>query len=521
MKESTHEAVMETEENLTQYVNFVLGDEFFAVPMNEVEEIIRQPLTFSVPLTPDYLTGLSNLRGQILPVLCLRSVLEQDKVELTDATRVIVMNIQNTQVGFTVDRVLNVATPDPSSIKQTNTAGGNIDADLITNTIHSGDNIIQVLNSQKLIGHSMQEEIDRCSQRFGTAAQGLNALDASDDEDDSSMRQLVCCMVDDQEYAFYLEDTKEIVRIPETITKVPKAGKAILGIMNLRDKTLPLVSLRSMFGMPQIDFNESHRVLVVNFVNEGITIPIGIVIDAVREVIRLHDSKFDAVPEIMKSMGRSTDIAAICNLDDGARTLSVVEVSQLFDAETIGALADVANPEDAEMIDDQEDIYDSDEDSTDTQLVIFKLDNEEFGISIHAVQEIIRIPDSVSRVPRTDDFIEGVINLRGNVLPIVDLRKRFELPDMERHDRQRILVVNYDRVSTGFVVDSVSEVLRIPESQLEYAPTLSEEQAQLMKQVVNYQKRMIGVLSADQLLSNTEMYKLYMAANEAEGLEAE
>lgn len=68
------------------------------------------------------------------------------------------------------------------------------------------------------------------------------------------------------------------------------------------------------------------------------------------------------------------------------------------------------------------------DDNTDMQLVIFKLDKEEFGISIHTVQEIIRIPENISRVPKTDDFIEGVINLRGNVLPIVDMRKRFHLP---------------------------------------------------------------------------------------------
>lgn len=258
---------------------------------------------------------------------------------------------------------------------------------------------------------------------------------------------------------------------------------------------------------------------MVNFVNEGQLIPIGIVIDAVREVIRLHDSLLDPVPEIMKSMGKSTDISAICNLDNGERTLSVVDVSNLFDSDTVGSLTDVVKQEGIEMNDMEDDLYSSDDDSTDTQLVIFKLDKEEFGISIHAVQEIIRIPSNISRVPRTDDFIEGVINLRGNVLPIVDLRKRFQLEEMERHDRQRILVVNFDRVSTGFVVDSVSEVLRIPESQLEYAPTLSEEQANLMKQVVNYNQRMIGVLSADQLLSNTEMYKLYMAANEADSLD--
>lgn len=114
---------LEHEENLTQYVNFMLGDELFALHMQEVEEIIRLPTTFSVPLTPSYLIGLSNLRGQILPVLCLRTLLCMDRTSATEATRVIVITIGKTKIGFTVDRVVNVATPDPEMIKPTNTAG--------------------------------------------------------------------------------------------------------------------------------------------------------------------------------------------------------------------------------------------------------------------------------------------------------------------------------------------------------------------------------------------------------------
>ncbi|CSI51689.1 purine-binding chemotaxis protein CheW [Vibrio cholerae] len=328
------------------------------------------------------------------------------------------------------------------------------------------------------------------------------------------MRQLVCCMVDGQEYAFPLEDTQEIVRIPEIITKVPLTESAILGVINLRGKTLPLVSLRTLFGLPSISFSDSHRVLVVNIsLSEKERLPVGVVVDAVREVIRLHVDVMDSVPEIMSKMGQANDISAICNLDDGRRTLSVISVEQLFDAQIVDQFSE-AYPQEGTDMSTIDDVSILEDDNTDMQLVIFKLDKEEFGISIHTVQEIIRIPENISRVPKTDDFIEGVINLRGNVLPIVDMRKRFHLPEMARHERQRILVVNFEKISTGFIVDSVSEVLRIPESQLEDAPVLSEEQAQLMRQMVNLSPRMIGVLSADQLISNTEMYKLHMAAND-------
>ncbi len=508
------DVVLETELTdetvLTQYVNFVLADELYAVPMQRVEEIIRLPQTFAVPLTPEYLIGLANLRGQILPILSLRCLLQMERAQTTDATRVVVMKVGQAQVGFTVDKVINVATPDPAAIKETNTAGGKIDIELIENTVHQGDDIIQVLNVDRLFDTNISEEIERSASHFSSMQ---NLLTETEEREDEQLQQLVCCLVDDQEYAFHLEDTQEIVRIPASITQVPKAGDGILGVMNLRARTLPLVSLRSLFGMAQIPFEDNHRVLVVNIALEQAQIPIGIVVDGVREVLSLHQNQFDEVPSIMSHMGQSKDISAICNLEDGRRTLSVVDVNYLFNPQMYEGFNAVIQEEELMLNEQAETLIDDDE--TDTQLVIFKLDKEEFGISIHAVQEIIRIPNDISKVPKTDDFIEGVINLRGNVLPIVDLRRRFDLPYMERHERQRILVVHFEKVSTGFVVDCVSEVLRIPESQLEAAPVLSEEQAQLMKQVVNFNNRMIGVLCSSQLLSNTEMYKLYMAANEA------
>ena len=500
--------VEQESEQLSQYVDFMLADEAFAVRMQSVEEIIRLPATFTVPLTPGYLMGLANLRGQILPVLCLRTLLAMDRTEMTDATRVIVITAGALQIGFTVDRVINVATPEPSAIKETNTAGGKIDPELIANVIHEADTIIQVLNTSKLLDNSVQAKMELTAQRFNHT----NNFNELGDAEDEAMRQLVCCLVDGQEYAFPLEETQEIVRIPSNITQVPLTDSSVVGVINLRGKTLPLVSLRAMFGLPTISFCDNHRVLVVNIEHQQQKLPIGIVIDGVREVIRLRHDQLDPLPQVMTKLGRSQEIAAICNLDNGQRTLSVVAVDKLFDGDTLDSMSEVYQPEEAEMHHQDDELLD--DDSTDTQLVIFKLDKEEFGISIHAVQEIIRIPAEISRVPKTDSFIEGVINLRGNVLPIVDLRNRFNLPEMARHDRQRILVVNFERISTGFIVDSVSEVLRIPESSLENAPVLSEEQAQLMKQVVNVDKRLVGVLSADQLLSNTEMYKLHMAAND-------
>jgi purine-binding chemotaxis protein CheW len=138
----------------------------------------------------------------------------------------------------------------------------------------------------------------------------------------------------------------------------------------------------------------------------------------------------------------------------------------------------------------------------DDKLVVFQLAGQEFGVMVEAVQEIIRVPGEMSRVPKTEAFIEGMVNLRGAVLPVLDLRARFGLERTERNDRQRILVFNQAGTCTGFIVDSVSEVLRLGKSVLEDAPRLSDEQARIMGRVANLkdQKRMIQILDAKELV---------------------
>ncbi len=105
------------------------------------------------------------------------------------------------------------------------------------------------------------------------------------------------------------------------------------------------------------------------------------------------------------------------------------------------------------------------------QLVSFKLGDEEFGVDILQVQEIIRM-QNITRVPNAPHFVEGVINLRGKVIPIIDLRKRFDLGTHEADKNTRIVVVKINDIVVGLVVDEVSEVLRIPADTVEPPPPI-------------------------------------------------
>ena len=140
------------------------------------------------------------------------------------------------------------------------------------------------------------------------------------------------------------------------------------------------------------------------------------------------------------------------------------------------------------------------------QYLTFSLDNGTFAIDINAVREIIQYCP-MTEVPLMPDFVRGVINLRGAVLPVMDLRRRLGLAQIERSDRQRIMVFLIDGMRTGFIVDSVVEVLKIHKSAIEPAPRLSGEQNKLLARMANLekQKRMVQLIAPAHLIDTGDL----------------
>lgn len=138
------------------------------------------------------------------------------------------------------------------------------------------------------------------------------------------------------------------------------------------------------------------------------------------------------------------------------------------------------------------------------QLVTFKLGSEEFGVDILKVQEIIKMMN-VTKIPNAPVFIEGVINLRGKIIPIVDLRKRLGFEDHEFDKSTRIIVVELDGLVLGFIVDSVSEVLRIPEDTIEPPPSMvAGIESEYIEGVGKLDDRLLILLELKKIFSSPE-----------------
>lgn len=488
-----------------QFVTFVAGDEVFAVDMAPVQEIIRVPDVVRVPLAPPTLDGLANLRGKVLPIISLRRIFGFDERSADDATRAVVIDLGQ-PLGFVVDRVVSVVGVDVRQIEDASGIAATVRSDLVSGLLKDvgGYATIMVLDFERLIAAEFAQ-VAAAAARSSAAGMldGAGAGENDEDERAADELQLVSFDVAGQEYAVSIEDVQEIVQMPDEIVQVPQAQPHVLGIMTLRQRLLPLVSLRRMFALPARAADEQSRIVVVSLGAHAV----GVVMDSVNEVLRVPLSVVEPVPALLARESGMADIARICRLDGGKRLVSIIDAASLFRQDGIRELLEKQHVQQDMEMDAGADGAGADDEE---QLVVFRLGQEEFGVPIDSVQEIVRVPELLTHVPKAPSFVEGVINLRGSVLPVVDLRRRLGLPEAERSDRQRIMVFLIDRVCTGFIVDSVAEVLKVERRAIEPAPRLSHEQSRLLARMANLekQKRMVQLLDPRHLVAEGDLAQL-------------
>lgn len=515
-----------------QFVSFELAGEMFAVPMGPVQEIIRLPEVAQLPLAPAALLGLANLRGRVLPLMSLRRLLGLPDQDHGDSARALVIHCGQA-LGFLVDRVCSVLQVEDDQLEPARALGHVLQADSLAGLIRrpspqGQDELLMVLNFEHLVAQAFALT-RRESSSPGTVGSGSTALDSVAQAGliDSELR-LVSFTVDAQEYGVPIEEVQEIVQLPEQITVLPQAPAHMRGVITLRQRLLPLVDLRSLFGLGAQGHDEHQRIVVVALPGCG---PVGLVTDAVKEVMSVPRQQASQMPELLMRDGQLAEFDAICQLDQGRRLISVLSATRLLGLQALRdaaaatlALQDAPPPPtsgDRTMKLESSASPSASGLAEDMQLVVFRLGAEEFGVPIMCVQEIVRVPEQLTRVPRTPAFVEGVINLRGVVLPVIDQRARLGLPPLARNDRQRIMVFAQGAQRTGFIVDAVAEVLRVPQACLAPAPELSGPQSRLIQQVARLRdgERLVMLIDPAQLLAwqraAHELSELHTQADEA------
>jgi purine-binding chemotaxis protein CheW len=473
---------------------FRLAGESFGLTLCAVAEIIRLPNLVHMPLVPPSLLGLANLRGMVLPVVSLRALLLLPGAEANELTRVIVMR-GDAPVGFVVDRIDRLSALAADRIEKADSGAGSIDPALLDGVVKGGEgeSPIKVLSPSRLLSGQFA--------RLGIATTSVAnaaplAVSPSAGPPAGALVSLLSFDLSQQEYALPLDRVREIIPLPEHIAELPRPETSVLGVVTLRDRLLPLVSLRALLGLPADALSRRHGKVVVMSIGGG---AIGLAVDTTREILRLDPDSVDPVPALLTRGEGDAEIVSICRLDHGRRLVALLSPDRLLRSDLV-----------RRIIDDQavgaSGMHAEVNAMADEQFIIFRLGRQDYGIPIAEVGEIARPPEHLTRLPKAPAFVDGVMNLRGSVVPVVDLRRRFDLGDAEQAGSPRILMLAIGGVTAGFLVDGVSEILKVTPDAICPAPELSLEQMRLISRVINLEGsgRLILLVDPAQLLDQVE-----------------
>ncbi|WP_456434221.1 chemotaxis protein CheW [Thermosulfuriphilus sp.] len=584
-----------------QLVVFSLGPEEFGLEITSVREIVRPQKITPVPLTPSYILGLSNLRGQIIPVIDMRLRLGLKTRSIDERSRLLVISFNGDLVGLLVDEVKEVFSFEEKLLEDP-PALGQRGQELVLKVVKRPEGrMILLFNLAGLFeGLSVQDRSLSLGQKGGGPEEGLPRMQGAE-------KRLLSFLVGREEYAFEIEEIGEIIRYRRP-KEVPEAPGALLGILNLDRGVVPVFDFRRLLGLdplinerkqkiahlkrvfekwlsefkqalesqgtlselapedcllgqwltreleschsetqlehihqlhlrhrrlhrlaqkaledPSDDLideiyllagqirdlfdrletqlekaiSEEQRIIILEVSGHRV----GLVVDRVQEVVAVFE-------ETLEKGNLEGDLKAIAKFKDSSRIIFVIDKERLIPTETL----EEGQKEEGML--SQGEVCDLEEE----QLVTFFLGEEEYGFPITQIQEINRLGE-ISRVPKTPSFVEGVTNLRGEVIPVIDLRKRFEIPARELDDRTRLIIVHISGQKAGLIVDWVNEVTRLPKESITSPPTMLSCQIDL-RFISGIAQREDGqiiiILDVNEILSPEEQKDLRQMSSEQE-----
>ena len=475
-----------------QLVTFTLDGVEFGMDIDRVQEITPRTDITPVPGSPSFVLGVVNLRGMIIPVLDSRQRFHLPPKPPTDKTRIIILSLAGQATGLMVDSVAEVVKLDDFTLRETPPLVAGVRSEYLAGMVTAGDRLITLIDHEKLLDSAefgLREVLAEANAGGSTFMAAESVAEQVEEE-----LPYVTFTLGMESFGLDLKLVEEIIEVP-SITKVPDAPPYVMGVICLRDQVLPLLDFIQLLNVePATKPAEEPMVILLTFGQAKL----GIVVDGIQEIIRIREGDVLPPPQTLSETESKNLEGVVLRSDRMVSLLKVLDIITGEDQAKIAAMSSNLIKDTKEEISDTHEL----------PLVIFRLGPEAYSLRLHEVREIIMV-GNITPVPRAPAFIEGVLNLRGEVMPVIDLRERFGLDRQKPTGLSRIIITPIGGVSTGLVVDAVDEVKSVDHRRLEDPPRVTAVGANaFIEKVARTEEGVVFLLNVQRLLTDVEGQQL-------------
>lgn len=440
---------------LSIYGSFSIENSEFALPVSVVQEVVNDPEEYcSVPLSPDYLLGLFNLRGNVIPVVNLRHIFNVETDEDSDIQeeltghenrKVAILEHGNLCLGLLFDSTGEVFNDTEAETclfeKHSNTVQDQVVAGVFK--MNGGSRIVQLLDVAGML------QLDRIPQSKHIGG------DSSSTHRRGKRRQCISFEVGNSCCALDIGAIKEIVNIG-SIENTVLAGSLCLGAIDLRGNTVPIVNFSLLLGYndsagEEIHESDSHRVIVMK-VGE---LSFGLLVSKINNIISYFDDELIPFP-VLGNQKTTMFRGCVSGLEEGKLQTIVLEQNEIFSNDEIKA---ITKGHSSLFKDSTEQSFTEKQGSLNRKTMItFSLGNL-YGLEISDVKEVIDYPPDLIQTPTMTRHVRGMANIRGELVAIIDTRQLYDLEAFTDHLNTKVLVFEVDGTKYGLMVDSVDSIV--------------------------------------------------------------
>lgn len=430
--------------------------ENYGVSTEDINQISRVPSLMALPLCPSGARGLCSVGGTIVSMVDMNLLLDVPCVELeASSSRLISLNEKYASNALLVSDVYNTV-----EIRQDKMEYLDQKNDPVIAIYKYKDILVQVLSLEELF-----KKINKVEIKAKEITPGKIKYEIEKEEDVS--RFLIFSMANEK-YGVEIDYLQEIILADCEFTDIAGSSDEILGLITLREELLMVIDLRTYYGFEKIN-TDSNRILVISH-NEK---KVGLFIDSIIDIKNFNNKSIEHMNDT-----QNNKIAGVIHDED--------YLISFFDHVVIDAIFE----ENSSFIEHEEKLHTT-EDTEDycMEVIVFKLAAKEYAFNVEKVEEIIDIVPS-TEIAFSDKSVDGIINIRGQIVTIVSLFSKLNLQTDITED-SKIIICNINDTRIGFVVDSVSDILNIKEDDIK------EEEDSYFQSVLHLDEGNRLVLSMD------------------------
>lgn len=439
---------------LQMFASFRLGPSELAISVSSLQEVVNYPDKItSVPLAPKYLVGLFNLRGVVTPIVDMGILLEVETPENRQLKKVAIVNINEIRIGLLFDatsEILNVKKDEISEFATSPEGRRSVIRSVLK--LQGGERIVEVLDPEALLKVENIPQILEQSRH----AQSVQTR--------RSTKRVQCITVRSglMEFGFKISAIREIIKVPE-IKRSVLAVDHCIGMVNVRGMTIPILDFRMFLkieGEACTD-QESRRIVILKLQE----VQVGFLVDSVDSIVTFFEE--DMLPIPMFAQERLEMMSGLLAREDKANIVLLNESKILSNQEIL----DISRGHDSLYGGRPGEQAAQSKTVERRQYISFRLDYL-LSARLSSIDEIAKIEGDLMRPPGYPEYVAGMMNMRGEVVTIIDLRSFYGMAAASDSGNSRILIVKGQNNKFGLLVDAVESIDTIDESGRTRMPTV-------------------------------------------------